>query len=219
MLTVIVFFRLSILSFSPEKDKACLRQLISFLSQKKEKFILVQTVRLYINKERFNWTRDRYFTWSSEPRAGLAVCSAKGYLHFSDILRPWVLVQPQETNSPPLALQSSAPPSELILPRLYPFFIPVHLLVCHGSAEMLFNVGRQHASKVLILCSRKEADDEHLRQKQQDKIFKKISINELSVIHPAHEMYDVSTRQPSSPGKLNLLFSNSIVGTSTSLSN
>ena len=59
---------------------------------------------------------------------------------------------------------------------------------------MLFNVGRQHASKVLILCSRKEADDEHLRQKQQDKIFKKISINELSVIHPAHDMYDVSTR-------------------------
>ena len=25
-----------------------------------------------------NWRRDRHFTWSSEPREGLAVCTAKG---------------------------------------------------------------------------------------------------------------------------------------------
>ena len=30
----------------------------------------------------FNWRRDRHFTWSSEPREGLAACSAKGVLSF-----------------------------------------------------------------------------------------------------------------------------------------
>ena len=29
-----------------------------------------------------NWTRDRHFTWSSEPREGLACCSAKGVPSF-----------------------------------------------------------------------------------------------------------------------------------------
>ena len=29
-----------------------------------------------------NWRRDRYFTWSSEPREGLACCSAKGVPSF-----------------------------------------------------------------------------------------------------------------------------------------
>ena len=40
------------------------------------------------------------------------------YLHFSVILRPWVLVQPRESNPRPPALQSSALLTELILPRL-----------------------------------------------------------------------------------------------------
>ena len=35
-----------------------------------------------------NWRRDRHFTWSSEPRKGLAACSAREYLHCSVILRP-----------------------------------------------------------------------------------------------------------------------------------
>ena len=39
------------------------------------------------------------------------------YLHFSVILRPWVLVRPRESNPRPPALQSSALPTELILPR------------------------------------------------------------------------------------------------------
>ena len=43
--------------------------------------------------------------------------SAKEYLYFSIILRPWVMVQPQESNPGPPALQSSALPTELILPR------------------------------------------------------------------------------------------------------
>ena len=40
------------------------------------------------------------------------------YLHFSVILRPWVLVRPRESNPRPPALQSNALPTELILPRL-----------------------------------------------------------------------------------------------------
>ena len=39
------------------------------------------------------------------------------YLHFSVILRPWVLVRSRESNPRPLALQSSALPTEPILPR------------------------------------------------------------------------------------------------------
>ena len=39
------------------------------------------------------------------------------YLHFSVILRPWVLVRPRESNPRPPALQSSALPTELIPPR------------------------------------------------------------------------------------------------------
>ena len=50
MLTVIVFFRLSILSFSPEKDKACLRQLISFLSKKKRK-VYISLNRSFVHKQ------------------------------------------------------------------------------------------------------------------------------------------------------------------------
>ena len=40
------------------------------------------------------------------------------YLHFSVILRPWVLVRPRESNRRPLALHSHALPTELTLPRL-----------------------------------------------------------------------------------------------------
>ena len=39
------------------------------------------------------------------------------YLHFSVILRPWVLVRPRESNLRTPALQSSALPTELILQR------------------------------------------------------------------------------------------------------
>ena len=38
------------------------------------------------------------------------------YLHFSVILRPYVMVPPQESSPQPFALQSSALPTELILP-------------------------------------------------------------------------------------------------------
>ena len=39
------------------------------------------------------------------------------YLHFSVILRPWVLLRSRESNPRPPALQSSALPTEIILPR------------------------------------------------------------------------------------------------------
>ena len=39
------------------------------------------------------------------------------YLHFSVILRPWVMVRPRESNPRPPALQSNALPTELILPQ------------------------------------------------------------------------------------------------------
>ena len=47
------------------------------------------------------------------------------YLHFSAILRPWVLVRPRESISRPPALQSSAILTELILPR-YAFGVLWH---------------------------------------------------------------------------------------------
>ena len=40
------------------------------------------------------------------------------HLHFSVILRPWVMVRPRESNPRPPSLQSNALPTELILPRL-----------------------------------------------------------------------------------------------------
>ena len=40
------------------------------------------------------------------------------YLHFSVILRPWVMVRPRESNPRPPALQSNALPTKLILPRV-----------------------------------------------------------------------------------------------------
>ena len=42
----------------------------------------------------------------------------KKHLHSSAILRPWVLVRSRESNPRPPALQLSALPTELILPRL-----------------------------------------------------------------------------------------------------
>ena len=40
------------------------------------------------------------------------------YFYFAVILRPWALVRPRESNPRPPALQSSALPTELILPRV-----------------------------------------------------------------------------------------------------
>ena len=58
----------------------------------------------------------------TEPRPSHAKVSPfagqREYLHFSVILRPSVLVQSREFNPRPTALQSSAPPTELIQPQL-----------------------------------------------------------------------------------------------------
>ena len=60
----------------------------------------------------------RHFTWSSgqATRKSRRLPQCKGNT-FSIILRPWVLVPPRESNPRPSALQSSALPTELILPR------------------------------------------------------------------------------------------------------
>ena len=39
---------------------------------------------------------------------GLGICRARQYLYFSVILRPWVLVRPQESNPRPIPLCSQA---------------------------------------------------------------------------------------------------------------
>ena len=61
----------------------------TFLSCKKKKHfylsvnvfntkVLIGDTIFYVS----NWRRDRHFTWSSEPREGLACCSAKGVPSF-----------------------------------------------------------------------------------------------------------------------------------------
>ena len=60
------------------------------------------------------WRRDRYFTWSSERREGLAVCWAKAIPSFLSHFKTLCVVQ--VAGIEPLALQSSALPTELILP-------------------------------------------------------------------------------------------------------
>lgn len=63
------------------------------------------------------WRQDHYFfTWSSKPRKGLTICREKVVPSFLSYLKTlWVLVRPGESNSQPLAQQSSALPAELIL--------------------------------------------------------------------------------------------------------
>ena len=66
-----------------------------------------------------NWRRDRHFTWSSEPREGLlAACSTKGVPTFLSHFKSLSIGPGRESNPWPPALQSSALPSQLILPRL-----------------------------------------------------------------------------------------------------
>ena len=64
-----------------------------------------------------NWKQDRHFTWSSEPREGLAACTAKGVPSFLSYFKTWVLNWPRKSNPPPPALQSSANPA--VLKRLH----------------------------------------------------------------------------------------------------
>ena len=53
------------------------------------------------------------------------------YLHFSVILRPWVLVRPRESNPRPSALQSSSLQTELILPKFGYIFVAAHISIRH----------------------------------------------------------------------------------------
>ena len=64
------------------------------------------------------WRPDCRFTWSSEPREGVAISEQRQHLHFSFSLRPWVLVRPRERSPRSPVLQTSALPAEPILPWL-----------------------------------------------------------------------------------------------------
>ena len=54
-----------------------------------------------------NWRWDRHFTWSSEPRKGLACCSAKGVPSFLSYFKTLSIGPAQESNLQPPALQST----------------------------------------------------------------------------------------------------------------
>ena len=65
-----------------------------------------------------NWRRDRHFTWSSEPREGLACCSAKGVPSFLGYFKtlsigPAPGIEPATSRS----AVKHALPTELTLPR------------------------------------------------------------------------------------------------------
>ena len=129
--------------------------LIKQKSKKKFKKTPFIWVSMYIQHESTNWghnlnvsywRRNRHFTWSSEPREGLAVYRAKRQcLHFSDILRSWVLVRPHESSPLPPALQSSALLTEQILPRLK----------CHRNA-ICFKSTMSNWSEIPWISKRKQ---------------------------------------------------------------
>ena len=64
----------------------------------------------------------------------------KEYLHFSVILRPWVLVRPQESNPWPPALQSQALPTELTLPWSFNFkdHVLFHIFICSSKYDSFY---------------------------------------------------------------------------------
>ena len=78
------------------------------------KVLIEDTSLLYVSFR----IRDRLFTWSSEPLEGLAVCRTREVPSFL-----------------PSALQSSAVPTEVILPRLnnliFPMFIECPRNACN----------------------------------------------------------------------------------------
>ena len=76
-----------------------------------------------IYQENTNWKY--YFTWSSASHAKVyPFAGRRKYLLFSATLRPWVLFRPRESNPWPPALQSSALPTELILPWIRNYLCP-----------------------------------------------------------------------------------------------
>ena len=61
-----------------------------------------------------NWKRDRHFTWSSEPREGLAACTAKGVPSFLSYFKTLSIgPAPEIEPATSRALQSSTNPAAL----------------------------------------------------------------------------------------------------------
>ena len=83
------------------------------------------------------WRWDRHFTWSSEPHEGLAICSRAevepSFLsHFKTLS-----IGP---NPRPPTLQSSAPPTDLILLRLR---LSLNKIVLQWNVEPRYRVVQQ----------------------------------------------------------------------------
>ena len=81
--------RARLLSNSENREHIKNFRKVDCVSAKKNALYL--SVNVFSRKVLFGdtiFTRDRHFTWSSEPREGLAAYRLKEYLHFSVILRP-----------------------------------------------------------------------------------------------------------------------------------
>ena len=63
------------------------------------------------------WRRDHHFTWSSEPREGLAACSAKGVPSFPSYFKTPSNGPAQEIEPATLLSAEIKRSTELILPR------------------------------------------------------------------------------------------------------
>ena len=83
------------------------------------------------------WRWDPHFTWSSEPREGLAICSrAKVEPSFLSHFKT-LSIGP---NPRPPTLQSSAPPTDLILLRLR---LSLNKIVLQWNVEPRYRVVQQ----------------------------------------------------------------------------
>ena len=85
-------------------------------SQEKRMFSQAMYLAMYFF---FLLETDRHSTWSSKPREGQAACSAKEVPSFLSHFKTLSNGPVQESNPRPPALQSSALPTKLILPRYF----------------------------------------------------------------------------------------------------
>ena len=109
VLIVLYSFLLFITLFHPPKKNA-LYLTVNLFSTK----VLIGDTIFYV----YYWRQDRHATWSSEPREGLASCSAKGLPSFLSYFKTLSVGPAPESNPRPLALKLHALRTELTLPRL-----------------------------------------------------------------------------------------------------
>ena len=89
---------LSLIAFSRSSANCCFLRHSSMICLKKQALYL--SVNVFSTKvliggtflDVSNWTRDRHFTWSYEPREGPAACSAKGVSSFLSYFKTLTIV-------------------------------------------------------------------------------------------------------------------------------